>query len=118
LGEASSWLFIVSCAPYQHGLDSDPAIDTIMASGAFGQDVAVLFMDDGLKYLDTNLAAAEGQSDLRKLLKSLPLYDVERVHVLAQSTPETASAFSLPVDAISKRDVFDLIASVDHVVTY
>ena len=76
MGEASSWLFIVSCAPYQHGLDSDPAIDTIMASGAFGQDVAVLFMDDGLKYLDTNLAAAEGQSDLRKLLKSLPILAV------------------------------------------
>ena len=118
MGEASSWLFIVTCAPYQHGLDSDPAIDTIMAAGAFGQDVAVLFMDDGLKYLDADLAAAKGQSDLRKLLKSLPLYDIERVHVLAHSTPQAAPAFSLPVDVISKRDVLDLIASVDHVVTY
>jgi sulfur relay (sulfurtransferase) DsrF/TusC family protein len=118
LGEASSWLFIVTCAPYQHGLDSDPAIDTLMAAGAFGQDVAVLFMDDGLKYLDADLAAAEGQSDLRKLLKSLPLYDVERVHVLTRGTPEATSAFSLPVDVISKRDALDLIASVDHVVTY
>ena len=88
-----------------------------MASGAFGQDVAVLFMDDGLKYLDADLAAAKGQSDLRKLLKALPLYDIERVHVLAQSTPETA-ALSLPADFISKPDVLALIASVDHVVTY
>lgn len=117
MGEASSWLFVVTCAPYQHGLDSDPAIDTIMAAGAFGQEVAVLFMDDGLKYLDTDLVPAEGQSDLRKLLKSLPLYDVERLHVLAQSTPETA-ALSLPADVISKPDFLALIESVDHVVTY
>jgi sulfur relay (sulfurtransferase) DsrF/TusC family protein len=88
-----------------------------MAAGAFGQEVAVLFMDDGLQYLRTDLAPAEGQSDLRKLLKSLPLYDVERVHVLAQSAPETA-ALSLPADVISKSDVSALIASVDHVVTY
>ena len=88
-----------------------------MAAGAFGQEVAVLFMGDGLKYLDTDLAPAEGQSDLRKLLKSLPLYDVERLHVLAQSTPETA-ALSLPADVISKPDFLALIASVDHVVTY
>ena len=88
-----------------------------MAAGAFGQEVSVLFMDDGLKYLDTDLVPAEGQSDLRKLLKSLPLYDVERLHVLAQSTPETA-ALSLPADVISKPDFLALIASVDHVVTY
>jgi hypothetical protein len=42
---------------------------------------------------------------------------VERVHVLAQSAPETA-ALSLPADVISKSDVSALIASVDHVVTY
>ena len=88
-----------------------------MAAGAFGQEVAVLFMDDGLKYLVNDLAPAEGQSDLRKLLKSLPLYDVERLHVLAQSTPETA-ALSLPADVISKPDFLALIESVDHVVTY
>ena len=89
-----------------------------MAAGAFGQEVVVLFMDDGLKYLDTDIAPAEGQSDLRKLLKSLPLYDVERVHVLAQSTSKNAAALSLQADVISSADVLALIASVDHVVTY
>ena len=88
-----------------------------MAAGAFGQEVAVLFMDEGLQYLHADLAPAEGQSDLRKLLKSLPLYDVERLYVLAQSTPETA-ALSLPADVISKPDFLALIESVDHVVTY
>ena len=118
MANSASWLFVITSAPYHHGLDSDPAVDVVMAAGAFGQQVSVLFMGDGRGYLDAKLAPSKNESDLRKLLKSLPLYDVEDVYVLAESDAETRDSFSIPAKVVTAERVSQLIAHSDHVVSF
>ena len=89
-----------------------------MATGAFGQQVSVLFMGEGHRYLDARISPGADQTDLRKLLKSLPLYDVDDVYVLADEDADTKSAFTIPAKIIASDDASRLIAHADHVVSF
>ena len=89
-----------------------------MAGGAFGQQVSVLFMGEGRGYLDDEITPGDEQTDLRKLLKSLPLYDVDNVYVLADQDADTMAAFTVPAEIISSDDASRLIANADHVVSF
>ena len=118
MANSASWLLVISSAPYQPLLDSDPAVDIIMAAGAFGQQVSVLFAGEGRGYLDAEIAPGDDQTDLRKLLKSLPLYDVDEVYVLADENPDVKAAFTIPAEVIASDRLSRLIAQADHVVTF
>ena len=118
MARSSSWLFVIASAPYQHGLDSDPAVDITMAAGAFGQKVSVLFIGEGLGYLDPAVVPNDGESDLRKLLKSLPLYDVEDVFIMAEGDEEKMRSFSIPAERATADRASQLIADADHVVSF
>ena len=118
MANSASWLLVIASAPYQHRLDSDPAVDLIMAAGAFGQQVSVLFMGEGRGYLDAEITPGDEQTDLRKLLKSLPLYDVDDVYVLADEDADTKAAFTVPAEIIASDDASRLIAHADHVVSF
>ena len=89
-----------------------------MAAGAFGQQVSVLFMGKGRGYLDAEITPGDEQTDLRKLLKSLPLYDVDDVYVLADEDSDTKAAFTVPAEVIASDDASRLIANADHVVSF
>ena len=89
-----------------------------MAAGAFGQQVSVLFMGEGRGYLDAEITPGDEQTDLRKLLKSLPLYDVDDVYVLADEDSDTKAAFTVPAEVIASDDASGLIAHADHVVSF
>jgi sulfur relay (sulfurtransferase) DsrF/TusC family protein len=118
LANSASWLIVIASAPYQHRLESDPAVDLVMAAGAFGQQVSVLFMGEGRGYLDAEITPGDEQTDLRKLLKSLPLYDVDDVYVLADEDADTKAAFTVPAEIIASDDASRLIAHADHVVSF
>ena len=120
MANSASWLLVIASAPYQHRLDSDPAVDLVMATGAFGQQVSVLFMGEGRGYLDAEITPEGEQTDLRKLLKSLPLYDVDDVYVLADADEDadTKSAFTVPAEIIASDDASRLITHSDHVVSF
>ncbi len=118
MANSASWLLVIASAPYQHRLDSDPGVDLVMAAGAFGQQVAVLFMGEGCRYLDAKITPGNYQTDLRKLLKSLPLYDVENVYVLADEDADKKDAFTIPVEMITSDRASKLIARADHVVSF
>lgn len=89
-----------------------------MAAGAFGQQVSLLFMGEGRGYLDAEITPGDEQTDLRKLLKSLPLYDVDNVYVLADEDADTKAAFTVPAEIIVSDDASRLIAHADHVVSF
>lgn len=118
MANSASWLIVIASAPYQHRLDSDPAVDLVMAAGAFGQQVSVLFMGEGRGYLDAEITPGDDQTDLRKLLKSLPLYDVDNVYVLADEDADTKAAFTVPTEIIASDDASRLITHADHVVSF
>jgi len=89
-----------------------------MAAGAFGQQVSLLLMGEGRGYLDAEITPGDEQTDLRKLLKSLPLYDVDNVYVLADEDADTKAAFTVPAEIIASDDASRLIAHADHVVSF
>ena len=118
MANSASWLIVIASAPYQHRLDSDPAVDLVMATGAFGQQVSVLFMGEGRGYLDAEITPGDDQTDLRKLLKSLPLYDVDGVYVLTDEVANSNDAFTIPVEMITSDRASKLITHTDHVVSF
>lgn len=118
MDRTSKWLFIVGRAPYTHGLPSDPAIDATMAAGAFGQTVSVLFTEIGCQYLDHAISPPAAQADLRKLLKSLPLYDVDHIYISSSAAAIGIDFGDLPVTPVDPTTIVSLINDANHVVTF
>ena len=118
MDKTSTWLFIIGGSPYAHELSSDPAIDATMAAGAFGQNASVLFTGEGRQYLNKDLSPPVDQTDLRKLLKSLPLYDIEHLYVRSGEPIATIDAGDLPVTRLEPADIASLISNASHVVTF
>ena len=118
MDRTSSWLFIIGSSPYTHELPSDPAIDASMAAGAFGQSASVLFTGAGCQYLNQDLSPPGDQTDLRKLLKSLPLYDINHLYVSSNESIADTNVVDLPVTCLAPSDVTLLISNANHVVTF
>ena len=113
-----AWLFIVGSSPYAHELPSDPAIDATMAAGAFGQSASVLFTGDGCQYLNQGISPPGEQADLRKLLKSLPLYDINHLYVSSNEPTVSINVGDLPVTCLDPADIATLVSNAAHVVTF
>ena len=78
-------LVIVRHSPYGSSL-ARTGLDTALATAAFGQSVALLFLGDGvLQLLPEQDSTAIKQRNVGKLLASLPLYDIESVFVDAEA---------------------------------
>lgn len=81
-------LFVCRHAPYGRGIARE-GLDAILAAAAYGQDIGVLFIDDGVFQLLPNQApGALPQKNLAANLSALPLYDVERLYVHSESLQE------------------------------
>ena len=118
MDRTSSWLFIIGSSPYTHELPSDPAIDASMAAGAFGQSASVLFTSAGCQYLNQDLSPPGDQTDLRKLLKSLPLYDIDHLYVSSNGPIANSNIGDLSVTYLEPSDIASLISNASHVVTF
>ena len=112
------WLVIIATPPYTHALDSDPAIDLILAAGAFGQTATVVFVGNGLNYLSADVTVPEGHSDTRKLLKTLPLFDIEYIYALTDSNDSRLYEIDVPITAIDSQHAGHLVSLADNVVTF
>ncbi len=118
MDKTSTWLFIIGSSPYVHELPSDPAIDAVMAAGAFGQNASVLFTGAGCQYLDQDISPPADQTDLRKLLQSLPFYDVDHLYVSSNEPTANTNVVDLPVTCLEPSDIASLISNASHVVTF
>ena len=118
MDRSSTWLFIIGSSPYTHELPTDPAIDATMAAGAFGQTASVLFTGEGCQYLNQGISPPAKQTDLRKLLKSLPLYDIEHLYVSSEEPVANVDTGDLPVTRLAPADIASLISNASHVVTF
>lgn len=85
-------LFVCRHAPYGRGAARE-ALDAVLAAAAYGQDIGVLFLDDGVFQLVAGQAPdALPQKSLEANLSALPLYDVERLYVHSESLQERGLA--------------------------
>src|SRR5690606_40541227 len=95
-----SFLLICRRAPYGQSLARE-ALDVALTAATFDQQVAMLFLGDGvLQLLKGQQPAAIAQKALDKQLAALPLYDIEMVYVEAEALHQRGLALSdLPLPA-------------------
>lgn len=115
-------LFVMRRAPYGSSAARD-ALDAALAAAVFGQDVGLLFMNDGVfQLLNTQDPSDLSQKNLAASLSALPLYDVERLYVhLPSLTERGLSRTDLALDALtelSDSDVGQLFAEQDQLISF
>lgn len=78
-------LFILRQSPYSSQLARE-ALDMALAFAAFDQEVAILFMGDGVyQLLEQQSTLQHGVRNIGKSLDSLALFDIEKVFICAKS---------------------------------
>jgi tRNA 2-thiouridine synthesizing protein C len=98
------------------------ALDTALAAAAFDQPVALLFLGEGvLQLLPAQDSRPAGVRNLRKVLDSLPLYEIETVYVDAAA----AATFGLEGEALPPQaecldaaGIRELLVRHDHVLGF
>jgi tRNA 2-thiouridine synthesizing protein C len=107
--------FLIVCRhpPYGTSLARD-ALDVAMATAAFDQEVAMLFLGDGvLQLCNAQDGAAIEQKSHDKQLSALPLYDVDALYVDAHSLRThglEADDLVLPAQPLTDEEIADLFA--------
>ena len=113
-------LIVLSASPYE-GSRARAALDVLMSFAVFAQEPRVLVIGSAV---DALVGRGEErqceQASLRKIIDSLPLYDVERIWVdrdsltAAAIEDEALPAFAVVADA---QDLRRLVAGAGHVIS-
>lgn len=115
-------LFISRHAPYGSSLAKD-ALDAILVASAYGQDIALLFMDDGIfQLLPHQKAEHIEQKSFSSLLQALPLYEINKVYVHRESMEMrqiTINDLSLDnLQVIGSNEIAKLQSEQDHLLSF
>jgi tRNA 2-thiouridine synthesizing protein C len=114
-------LIICRKPPYGNSLSKE-AIDIALACAAFEQDMALLFLDDGiyqlLKDQQTDTIKSKNHG---KILSALPLYDIDQIYVEFEAMEKrkmTSEDLIIPVTELSNDDIIALMQSSDVVFSF
>jgi tRNA 2-thiouridine synthesizing protein C len=115
--------FLIVCRRPPYGTSfAREALDVAMASAAFDQSVAMLFLGDGvLQLIAGQHSAGIDQKAHDKQLSALPLYDVETIYVDAealQARQLSAVDLILPVQLLDAANIATLFDSHDIVMGF
>ncbi len=115
-------LFISRHAPYGSSLAKD-ALDAVLASSAYDQQLSLLFMDDGVFQLLKNQASVEiAQKSFSSLLPVLPLYEINSIYVHYESLEKRQITINeLVLDSVQIIDsaaVCSLLAQQDQLLSF
>jgi tRNA 2-thiouridine synthesizing protein C len=121
LSDAKRPLMVMQSAPYQGSL-ARAALDVALSYAVFSQQPLVLFRAEGvLALLEDQNPEALGRKSLRKVIDSMPLYDIEEIYVDEQSllqrglSRDSLPAFCRTVDAGQQRE---LVNRASHVLSF
>jgi tRNA 2-thiouridine synthesizing protein C len=114
-------LVVIRHSPYGSSL-AKAALDVALAAAAFEQEVDLLFMGDGvLQLLKHQDSAALGRKNIGRQWASLPLYDINTVHVDA----EAAARYNIKLDeltvesrALDANGINQLMTQFDHLLGF
>ena len=115
--------FLLVCRrpPYGSSLPRE-ALDVALAAAAFDQDVALLFLGDGVwQLLRSQHADAIGQKPLDQQLSVLPLYDINNVYADAEALLERhlqPADLALPAQLLSVTEITALLGEHDVVLGF
>jgi tRNA 2-thiouridine synthesizing protein C len=115
-------LFISRHAPYGSSLAKD-ALDAVLASSAYDQQLSLLFMDDGVFQLLKNQVSADiTQKSFSATLPVLPLYEINSIYVHYESLEKRQIKINeLVLDSVQIIDsaaVCSLLAQQDQLLSF
>jgi tRNA 2-thiouridine synthesizing protein C len=114
-------LFVLRQAPYGSTLAKD-ALDAILATSAYEQDLSIVFIDDAVfQLLDNQQAELIDQKSIARILSALPLYDITQLFVCAASLAERGIAPNTLPDDITVLEpdaLHSLLSQQDHLLSF
>ncbi len=117
-------LFVSRHAPYGQSIARE-ALDALLGAAAYGQNLSLLFMDDGVfQLLKRQNPSKLPQKSLAASLPVLPLYEVENIFVHCESLRERAIhrdalVFDTgQIQVIDSQGVAELIAEQDQILSF
>lgn len=113
-------LFIVHSKPHS-GLNVQEKLDVVLTTAAFDQQIALLFLDEGIFQLYKNQQPEkQGLKDTASILNALEMFDVTELYIETESLQEKGlktSHLSLPVKPYDRKDINSLIQQFDVVIS-
>jgi tRNA 2-thiouridine synthesizing protein C len=114
-------LLVIRHSPYGSSL-AKAALDVALAAAAFEQELDLLFMGDGvLQLLPEQDSSGLGKKNIGRQWASLPLYDINTVHVDA----EAAARYNVDLDnltvasrALDAKGIHQLMEGFDHLLGF
>ncbi len=114
-------LFISRHAPYGRSLAKE-ALDALLAASAYGQDISLLFMNDGVLQLkqgqDSDPLAAK---NISATLPILPMYDIEKIYVQKSALQQRGlnrEQLVMETIALSDQDITQLMEAQDSILSF
>ena len=112
-------LFIMRTAPH-NGIVVQEKLDVILTAAAFDQQLALLFLDDGVFQLKQGQQSEkQGLKDTSSIFNALEIYDVNDIYSEVESLQERGlkpSDLSLPVKEYYRKDINQLMQQYDVVI--
>lgn len=116
-----SFLIVCRRPPYGESFARE-ALDVALATAAFDQAVAILFLGDAVMQLISPQHSADiGQKAHDKQLSALPLYDVDKLYVDAealQARQLEVADLILPVQLLTATEISALFSAHDIVLGF
>jgi len=118
---SKSFLIVSRRAPYASN-HAREALDAALTAAIFEQDVAMLFLSDGVyQLLNNQQPGTIGQKNLGANLQVLPMYDIEKLYVSKRALDErslTTDQLVVPVQALDDAEINTLIKQQDLVLNF
>lgn len=99
------------------GIQLQEKLDVVLTAAAFDQQVALLFLDDGVFQLKKGQKPEkQGLKDTASIFNALEIYDVNDLYMEVESLQERGlkpGDLSLPVQELYRKDINQLIKQFD-----
>lgn len=113
-------LFVLQQPPLCGGL-ARAGVDTALAYAAFDQPVSVLFSGAGVLQLAPGADCQRlGRRDLRRIIDSMPLYDIDAIFADGSALSSFGVVAGLPpfITPLDEREIRSLHERCDHILSF
>ncbi|AWP23068.1 MULTISPECIES: sulfurtransferase complex subunit TusC [Acidiferrobacter] len=120
-GIVKRFLFVNRKAPYGtiYALE---ALEVVLISAAFDQDVSLAFLDDGVyQVLAGNDPSGIGMKNFSPTYRALDDYDITKLYVERESLVErglSEDGFVVPVNVVSRAEMAAIMSQQDVVLSF
>jgi len=120
-GVVKRFLFVNRKAPYGtiYALE---ALEVVLISAAFDQDVSLAFLDDGVYQVQAGIdSAGIGMKNFSPTYRALDDYDITKLYVERESLVErglSTESFVVPVTVVGREELAAIMAAQDVILSF